>query len=51
MKIKLIKGINADTQHKTIVFGKLDGFDNKQVKKLLKEKKMKNKKIIEYQML
>ncbi len=28
MKIKLIKGVNADTKNKTVVFGKLDGFDN-----------------------
>ena len=28
MTIKLSKGINQDTKNKTIVFGKLEGFDN-----------------------
>ena len=28
MTIKLIKGINADTGYRTVVFGKLEGFDN-----------------------
>ena len=28
MTIKLSKGINQETKNKTIVFGKLEGFDN-----------------------